>query len=118
MVRVIKKHNFASRFSFLLNRVKQETVWVQSTLAIGLGSMQLRAGDYALLHGGWWVGVLVEGSLLKDEPTVTGPQDEVQKSENLDEEESVKQRQNTGYKQKGITNATLSDNTCSPVIHA
>lgn len=37
----------------------------------------------SFLHGGRWVGVLVERSLLVNEPAVTGPQDQVQKAKYL-----------------------------------
>lgn len=37
----------------------------------------------SFLHGGWLVGILVERSLLVNEPAVTCPQDQVQKPKNL-----------------------------------
>lgn len=37
----------------------------------------------SFLNVGWWVGILVERSLLVNEPAVTCPQDQVQKAKNL-----------------------------------
>lgn len=37
----------------------------------------------SFLHGGWWVGILMERGLLVNEPAVTCPQDQVQKAKNL-----------------------------------
>lgn len=45
--------------------------------------MHRRPGDPPFLHGGWWVGVLVERGLLVNEPAVPCPQDQVQEAEYL-----------------------------------
>lgn len=48
--------------------------------------MWLRPRGTSFLHGGWWVGILVERSLLVNEPAVTCPQDQVQKPKRLNKD--------------------------------
>lgn len=54
--------------------------------AQGPSVMWLRPRGPSFLHGCWWVGILVERSLLVNEPAVTCPQDQVQKPKGLNKD--------------------------------
>lgn len=51
--------------------------------------MWLGPRDPSFLHGGRLIGILVERSLLVNEPTITCPQDQVQKPKNLQKEKET-----------------------------